>query len=158
MTERYDYTTIAAARKPLLEASNAVWASALEPKLVALVDVRASQLNGCAFCLAMHARAMADLGDDGPRLWNVSTWRESPWYSERERAALEWTEALTLVANGGVSDAVYERVRTQFDEPELVMLTLAVTAINAWNRFSIAFRTSPEKAEAALRAVRSAHR
>ena len=113
----------------------------LELPLIRLVQVRASQINGCAFCLDMHTIDARAEGESEQRLYLISAWREAPFYTERERAALEWTEALTLIADDHVPDQVYERVRHHFTDEELVNLTLAVTTINSWNRLSIAFRT-----------------
>ena len=155
MTRRLDYTSAAPeAVRPLFEAGRYLAGTGLEPALRVLVDLRASQINGCAFCLAMHSREAAELGESGDRLSGLPAWREAPWYSDRERAALEWTEALTLVADQEVSDELYTRVRAQFDERELVALTLAINVINAWNRFAIAFRTPPESADAVLKRLR----
>ena len=115
----------------------------LEEKLLHLVKFRASQINGCAFCLDMHSKDLRAIGEDEQRLYTLEAWRECPWYTDRERAALAWTEALTLVTEGHVPDAVYEEVRRQFNEKELSDLSLAITTINAWNRLSIAARTTP---------------
>ena len=117
--------------------------SDLEPSLLDLVKLRASQINGCAYCIDMHTKDARARGESEQRLYELSAWSETPFYSERERAALEWTEAVTLVADSHVPDAVYERVRQQFTEQELVNLTLAVVAINGWNRFAISFRAVP---------------
>src|SRR6187397_1217267 len=108
-----------------------------------LVRMRASQINGCAYCLDMHSKDARANGETEQRLYGLDAWRETPYYSARECAALEWTEALTLVSETHVSDEVYERVREQFSEDELVHLTLAIVAINGWNRFNIAARTVP---------------
>ena len=116
----------------------------LDERLQELVKIRASQINGCAFCLAMHVRDAKKLGESDDRLHLLSAWREAPIYSERERAALAWTEAVTLVADGHVPDEVYDEVRRQFSEKELVDLTFAIVAINAWNRINVAFRTPPQ--------------
>jgi len=105
--------------------------------------VRASLINGCAYCLDMHTKVARSLGETEQRLYAVSVWRESPYYSERERAALAWTEAITLVSVDHVPNEVYENVRPHFTEKELVDLTLAVVAINGWNRLAIAFGTVP---------------
>jgi len=105
--------------------------------------MRASQINGCAYCLDMHSKDARANGETEQRLYGLDAWRETPYYSERERAALEWTEALTLVAETRVPDEVYERVRKQFSEDELAHLSLAVVAINGWNRLNIAARTVP---------------
>ena len=115
----------------------------LEPKLLHLVKFRASQINGCAFCLDMHSKDLRAIGEDEQRLYTLEAWRECPWYSARERAALAWTEALTLVTQGHVPDSVYEEVRKQFSEKEIADLSLAVTTINAWNRLAIASRALP---------------
>jgi AhpD family alkylhydroperoxidase len=111
--------------------------------LIDLVRMRASQINGCAFCLDMHSKDARANGETEQRLYGLSAWRETPYYSERERAALDWTEAVTLVSEGHITDDVYERVREQFSEDELVHLTLAIVAINGWNRLNIAARTVP---------------
>ena len=115
----------------------------LEPKLYHLIKFRASQINGCAFCLDMHSKDLRAAGEDEQRLYTLDAWRECPWYTDRERAALAWTEALTLVTQGHVPDAVYEEVRKQFSEKEIADLSLAVVTINAWNRLAIASRTLP---------------
>jgi len=112
----------------------------LEPKLFELVKTRASQINGCAYCLDMHTKDARHNGETEQRLYGLSAWRETPFYTDRERAALEWTEAVTLVSDSHVPDDVLERVSAQFSEPELVALTFGVVVINCWNRLSIAFR------------------
>jgi AhpD family alkylhydroperoxidase len=111
--------------------------------LLDLVRMRASQINGCSYCLDMHAKDARANGETEQRLYGLNAWRETPYYSARERAALEWTEALTLVSDTRVPDDVYERVREQFPEDELVHLTLAIVSINGWNRLNIAARTVP---------------
>ena len=115
----------------------------LERTLLELVKLRASQINGCAHCIDMHAKELRAAGEPEQRLYLLSAWRESPIYTDRERAALAWTEALTLVTDGHVPDAVYELARAQFSDEELVNLTIAVVAINGANRLNIAFRTVP---------------
>jgi len=115
----------------------------LEQGLLHLVKLRASQINGCAFCLDMHWKDLRAIGEEEQRLYSLDAWRECPWYSDRERAALAWTEALTLITQGHVPDAVYEEARKQFNEKELTDLSIAITTINAWNRLSIAARTTP---------------
>ena len=115
----------------------------LDNRLLDLVRMRASQINGCAYCLDMHSKDARAHGETEQRLYGLSAWREAPYYSARERAALEWTEALTLVADTDVSDEIYNRVRAQFGEAELAHLTLAVVSINGWNRLNIAVRTVP---------------
>src|SRR6188472_365496 len=111
--------------------------------LLDLVRMRASQINGCAYCLDMHSKDARANGETEQRLYGLDAWRETPYYSERERAALEWTEALTLVADSRVPDDVYERVQAQFSEDEIVHLSLAIVAINGWNRLNVAARTVP---------------
>jgi AhpD family alkylhydroperoxidase len=115
----------------------------LEVQLLHLLKFRVSQINGCAYCLDMHSKDLRAGGETEQRLYLLEAWRESPFYTERERAALAWAEALTLVTEGHVPDEVYEQARAQFSEEELVNLTLAVVTINGWNRFNIAFRTTP---------------
>lgn len=117
--------------------------SGLEPTLLELVKLRGSLINGCAYCADMHAKVARSLGETEQRLYAVSLWRETPFYSERERAALAWTEAVTLVSIDHVPDDVYNQARQAFDEKELVDLTAAIVAINGWNRLAIAFRTVP---------------
>ena len=111
--------------------------------LLDLVRMRASQINGCAYCLDMHSKDARANGESEQRLYGLNAWRETPYYSARERAALEWTEALTLVADAHPEEDVYERVREQFTEDELVHLSLAIVSINAWNRLNIAAGTVP---------------
>ena len=114
-----------------------------DSKLLDLVRMRASQINGCAYCLDMHSKDTRANGETEQRLYGLEAWRETPYYTARERAALEWTEALTLVSETHVPDDVYERVRTQFSEDELAHLSLAIVAINGWNRLNVAARTVP---------------
>lgn len=115
----------------------------LEPALLELVRVRASQINRCAFCLDMHTLDARAAGETEQRLYSVSVWRETPFYSPRERAALEWTEAVTEIGASHAHDELYERVRAQFTEDEVVSLTMAIIAINGWNRLAISFRQVP---------------
>ncbi len=115
----------------------------LERPLLELVRLRASQINGCAYCLDMHTKDARALGETEQRLHLISAWRESPFYTEREHAALEWTESVTLISETHVPDEVYERVRQQFTQAELVNLTAAIAMINTWNRLSVAFRAVP---------------
>ena len=117
--------------------------SKLEPLLIELVKMRASQINGCAYCLDMHSKDARAAGETEQRLYALNAWRETPFYTDRERAALAWTEALTLVAQDHVPDAVFEEVRGHFTDEELVNLSLAIVAINGWNRLMIAFRAVP---------------
>src|SRR5262245_224100 len=115
----------------------------LERGLVLLVQLRASQINGCALCLDMHWKDLRVLGETEQRMYSLDAWRECPYYSDRERAALEWTEAVTEIANGHAPDRVYDDVRQHFNEKELADLTLAIAAINSWSRLSIAARLAP---------------
>jgi len=131
------------AMKAMLGLSGHVSKSGLEKPLLELVDFRVSQINGCAYCLDMHSKDLRAGGETEQRLYLLDAWRESPFYTERERAALAWAEAVTLVREGHVPDEVYEQARAQFTEEELANLTLAVVAINGWNRLNIAFRTEP---------------
>jgi AhpD family alkylhydroperoxidase len=117
--------------------------SGLEKPLLELVKMRASQINGCAYCIDMHSKDARAGGETEQRIYCLSTWRESPFYTDRERAAMEWTEAVTLIADGQVPDDVYERVRKHFTDVELVNLNYAVVVINAWNRLAITFRAVP---------------
>jgi AhpD family alkylhydroperoxidase len=125
--------------------------SGVEEPLLDLIKLRASQINGCAYCIDMHWKDLAAAGEKAQRLYGLDAWRESPYYTERERAALAWTEAVTNVRDGHVPDDVYEQAKKQFTEKELANLTLAVAAINAWNRLAIASRAQagnyqPQKA------------
>ncbi len=115
----------------------------LEDSLIELVKLRASQINGCAFCIDMHTKDARSHGESEQRLYGISAWHEAPFYTERERAALAWTEAVTLISLDHVPDELYDEVRQHFTEKELVDLTLAVIAINSWNRLAISFRTVP---------------
>jgi AhpD family alkylhydroperoxidase len=118
-------------------------ACGLEDSLLHLVRLRASQVNGCAYCLDMHWKDLRALGEAEQRLYSLDAWRECPYYTERERTALAWTEAVTLIADGHVPDDIHEQARAQFSEKELSDLTLVVATINAWNRLSIAARLVP---------------
>jgi AhpD family alkylhydroperoxidase len=115
--------------------------SGLEPKLLELVKLRASQLNGCAYCLDVHAKDAIAIGEEPERLNVLAAWREAPFYAQRERAALAWCESLTLLPEEGAGDIVYEEAAAQFSPRELVALTTAIVAINGWNRFAVGFRT-----------------
>ena len=115
--------------------------SPVEPQLLNLIDFRVSQINGCAYCLDMHSKDLRLAGETEQRLYTMDAWRDAPFYSERERAALAWAEAVTKLKDGNVPDEVYEEVRRQFSEEELIDLTVAVTTINTYNRINIAFRT-----------------
>lgn len=115
----------------------------LEVSLLNLVFLRASQINGCAYCIDMHTKDARAMGETEQRLYELDAWRETPFYTERERAALAWTEAVTLISDGHVPDEVYEEARKSFSDAELVNLTLAIILINSYNRLSISFRTVP---------------
>jgi AhpD family alkylhydroperoxidase len=117
--------------------------SGLEPALLDLVRLRASQINGCAYCIDMHTKDARARSETEQRLYALDAWRETPFYTDRERAALAWTEALTLIHQGHAPDDVYDVARTHFTEKELVDLTMAIIAINGWNRLAIGFRTVP---------------
>lgn len=119
--------------------------SGLEIPLLHLIKLRASQINGCAYCIDMHWKDLRAVGENEQRLYGLDAWRESPYYSDRERAALAWTEAVTLITNGHVDDAVYEEVRPHFSEKELADLTFAIATINAWNRLAISLRAEAGK-------------
>jgi AhpD family alkylhydroperoxidase len=117
--------------------------SGLETKLLDLIRLRVSQINGCAYCLDMHWKDLRAAGETEQRLYGLDAWRESPYYTERERAALGWAEAVTLVTEGHVPDEVFEEAHQHFKDEDLANLTLAVVAINGWNRLNIALRTVP---------------
>jgi AhpD family alkylhydroperoxidase len=121
----------------------AVHQGGLETALLNLVRIRVSQINGCAYCIDMHSKDLRAAGESEQRIYELDAWRETPFYTEREQAALAWTEAVTDLADGHVPDSVYQQARAQFSEEELVTLTLAVIGINGWNRLNIAFRTVP---------------
>ena len=144
MTSRLDvYSANPNAIKAVLALEERIGKSGIEKSLAELVRLRASQINGCAFCVDMHVADARKGGETERRLATVVVWRETPFFTDRERAALEWTEALTLVSRGHVPDAVWEAVRPHFSDEEIVDLTLLVNAINTWNRFAIAFRKMP---------------
>lgn len=115
--------------------------SSIEQELLHLIYFRVSQINGCAYCLDMHSKDLLATGETPHRLFLLEAWREAPFFSARERAALEWAEAVTKIKDGNVDDSVFESARSQFSEEELIDLTLAVTTINSYNRINIAFRT-----------------
>jgi len=131
--------------KAMLELEEHIATSGLEKPLVELIRLRASQINGCAFCVDMHATDARKAGESERRLAFLCVWREAPLFSERERAALAWTESLTLIAENHVPDNIWDEAKAQFTEAELVDMTLLITAINGWNRFAIAFRKLPTK-------------
>lgn len=142
MHQRLDYRLASPeAFEAMLHVEQQVHRSGLEESLLELVKTRASQINGCAYCLDMHTKDARAQGETEQRLYLLNAWREAPFYSDRERAALAWTEAVSEISVHGVSDELYEQVREQFDDKALVDLTLAVIAINGWNRMAIAFRS-----------------
>jgi AhpD family alkylhydroperoxidase len=144
VTQRLDHSQQSPALfKKFVDFSMALHASSIDAPLRALVEIRASQMNGCAFCLDMHVKQAKIGGERELRLHHVAIWRESPLFSPRERAALAWTEVLTRIPEGGVSDALVDSERTQLSEKEISDLTYEIMAINAWNRASIAFRSVP---------------
>lgn len=149
---RFDYGKVApGGMKAMLGLEAYLAKSSLESGLLLLIKVRASQMNGCAYCIDMHAKDARAGGDTEQRLLGLDAWREAPYYTERERAALEWTEALTFITDGHVSDEVYERVRAVLDDETLADLTYAVATINAWNRIAIAARAVPGKYQPAAK-------
>ena len=125
--------------------------SSIEAKLLHLLKLRASQINGCAYCIDMHWKDLRALGESEQRLYGLDAWEESDYYTERERAALAWCEAVTLITHDHVPDEVYELARAQFNEQELADLTFATATINAWNRLSIAMRTEAGKYQSKLK-------
>jgi AhpD family alkylhydroperoxidase len=144
MEQRLDANKVAPdAYKAMAGLQSYVDGCGLEKSLLELVKIRASQINGCAFCLVMHTHDARKFGETDDRMHLLNAWEEAPGFSDRERAALAWTEAVTLVSEGHVPDRVYNLARRQFSEKELVDLNYAVMAINAWNRLAIAFRKQP---------------
>lgn len=151
MTQRINYMQQSPELfKKMMEFSNAEKESAMEEKILDLVHIRASQMNGCGFCLDMHVKQAKINGESELRLYHISIWRESTLFNPRERAALAWTEILTKMPEQGVPDDVYDRVRGQLSEKEISDLTFSVMAINAWNRINVAFKTIPGSADAAF--------
>lgn len=143
MKPRFNEKVAPGAYKALFGLEQYLRGCGLEESLLHLIKLRASQINGCAYCLDMHWKDLRAIGENEQRLYSLDAWRECPYYTERERAALAWTEAVTLITNGHVPDSVYEEVRPYFNEKELADLTLAVAAINAWNRVAISGRAVP---------------
>jgi AhpD family alkylhydroperoxidase len=152
MTQRLNYAHHAKdLYKKLFELSNAVkQASSLEETWLHLVDLRASQLNGCAFCVDMHVKQAKLAGERELRIYHIPVWRESTLFTDQERAVLEWTEAVTKLGEHGVSDDIFNRVREQLSEQQLAELTFAIATINAWNRLGVPFRSVPGSADAAF--------
>jgi AhpD family alkylhydroperoxidase len=141
MSARIEHTKVApGAFQAMMSLEKYLHNCGLEASLLELVKMRASQINGCAFCLDMHSKDARAAGETEQRLYLLNAWREAPFYSARERAALAWAEAVTLIADGHVPDEVFDEARQHFGEQELVNLTLAVVAINGWNRLAISFR------------------
>ena len=150
MTQRLNYAQQSPELfRKLSELSMALKDSAIEQKIQDLVHIRASQINGCAFCLDMHVKEAKIHGESELRLHHIAVWRESNLFIPRERAALAWTEAVTKLHEGGIPDELYERVRGQLSEKEISDLTFVIMVINAWNRASIAFKTVPGSADKA---------
>jgi len=144
MKARFNYAKVAPGVYDAMDAlEQYLQKCGIEEALLNLVRLRASQINGCAYCLDMHWKDLRATGETEQRLYSLDAWRECPYYSERERAALAWTEAVTLITEDHVPDSVYDEARGQFSEKELSDLTLAVAAINAWNRLSISARIVP---------------
>jgi AhpD family alkylhydroperoxidase len=144
MEPRIDYLKVArGVYEAMLGLEKYLQQCGLEESLIDLIKLRASQINGCAYCIDMHWKDLRSLGEQEQRLYGLDAWEESPYYSDHERAALAWTEAVTDVRNGHVPDSVYEEAAKQFSQKELADLTLAVAAINGWNRLAIASRTVP---------------
>jgi AhpD family alkylhydroperoxidase len=144
MTQRIDFTKVPpAASKAMNGLQAAVEHSGLKHSLIELMKLRASQINGCAYCIDMHFKDAKAMGENDQRLYMLDAWEESPFYSPRERAALRWCEMLTLVAERGAPDEVFEEVREHFSDDEIAYLTLAIVAINGWNRICIGFRAEP---------------
>jgi AhpD family alkylhydroperoxidase len=154
MKARLDFRKASpAASKAMMGLHMFVGNCGLDHSLLELVKLRASQINQCAHCIDMHTKELRADGESEQRLYLLGAWRESPFYSERERAALAWTEALTLVTDGHVPDDIYEAARAQFSEEELANLSVAIVAINGANRLNIAFRTVPGSYRAKVRAA-----
>ncbi|WP_369789936.1 carboxymuconolactone decarboxylase family protein [Rouxiella sp. WC2420] len=150
MTQRVDYYKLSSdLTKKYLDFSQTVGKNPLAKEFKQLVDIRASQINGCAFCLDMHVKEAKIGGERELRLHHIAIWHESPLFTPREKAALLWTEALTTLAPKGVSNEIYDHVRTHLSEQEISDLSFLIVAINGWNRISIAFRTEPGSADAA---------
>ena len=149
---RLDFTKVSPeALKAMFGLEGYVRHSELEPALLDLVRVRTSQINGCAYCVDMHTKDARARGETEQRLYGLAAWRETPFYTERERAALDWAEAITMISHDHAPDEVFEHVKEHFNEKELVDLTLALVAINGWNRLSIGFRAVPGTYQPAAR-------
>ena len=144
MEPRIDYLEYAhEAQKAMYALGKYISTCGLDHKLLHLLELRASQINGCAFCIDMHSKDARALGESEQRLYELNAWRETPFYTDRERAALAWTEAVTLVSESHVPDSVYEELKKHFSEKEIVDLTIVATTINMWNRLAISMRAVP---------------
>ena len=141
MSTRFEYHMAHPGIQAMRDLETYLHGCGLEPGLMELVKMRASQINGCAYCLDMHSKDARAAGETEQRLYVLDAWREAPFYSDRERAALEWTESVTRVADTHVPDDVHERVAKHFNQKDLLALTLAIVAINGWNRLAISSRT-----------------
>lgn len=142
MKPRLEYHQAASgAYQAMLGMERYVRGCGLEHSLLELIKTRASQINGCAYCIDMHTKDARAAGESEQRLYGLSAWRETPFYTDRERAALEWTEALTLISQNDIPDELYNRMRDHFSEEELVNVTMAIITINGWNRLAIPFRS-----------------
>lgn len=144
MKSRIEYAQVASgAVEAMRTLEKYVRTCGIEPKLLELIKIRASQINGCAYCLDMHTKDARAQGETEQRIYALNAWRETPFFTEKERAALAWTESVTQVSTSQVPDEVYEIVRQHFDEKEIVNITTAIVAINGWNRFAVSFRSVP---------------
>ncbi|MEO2062315.1 MAG: carboxymuconolactone decarboxylase family protein [Christiangramia sp.] len=144
MIKRLNYEVVSPeALKGMMEMESYLTNSGLEPRLYELVKIRASQLNGCAYCLDMHTKDARNAGESEQRLYTLSAWRETSFFTKRERAALAWTEAMTKISENDISDSLYNKVADNFSEKEMVALSMAIVAINGWNRLAITFRKEP---------------
>jgi AhpD family alkylhydroperoxidase len=159
MDVRLHYGTVAPGTFEAMRALERYLATCgIEEQLLHLIKLRASQINGCAYCLDMHWKDLKVAGETDQRMYSLDAWRECPYYTDRERAALAWTEAVTLITNGHVPDAIYDAVRPHFTEKELADLTLAIVAINGWNRLCVAGRTTPGTYQPAKAAAAASER
>jgi AhpD family alkylhydroperoxidase len=144
MEARLDYTKASPeAFKAMVQMEGVVRRSGIDPRLLELIKIRASQLNGCAYCIDMHTKDARFKGETEQRIYALDAWIETPFFTEKERAALAWTEVITNIQAAHAPDAVYDELRKNFSEAEVVNLTLAITTINAWNRIAIGFRLVP---------------
>ncbi|MEP7079307.1 MAG: carboxymuconolactone decarboxylase family protein [Ginsengibacter sp.] len=149
MEQRLNYAKVSPdALRAMMELEKNVMASTIERPLYELLKIRASQINHCAYCLDMHTKDARKAGETEQRIYALSAWRETPFFTARERAALTWTEAVTVISQNDIPDSLYDSVHKQFNEKEMVDLTMAIIAINGWNRLAISFRTVPGSYEA----------